>query len=73
MSQTLSPHNGKTKTFVRNFSDFVNQVSPLKGKADESIVPFDVIALFITVPVLLAVATTRKVPEKDSKQFKGED
>ena len=67
----LSPLIGNTVHHILNTQTFVEKVKDLKLQPDESLVSFDVTALFTSIPVNDTLEVIKELLEKDNSWKKG--
>ena len=65
LAQILTPLAGKTDSYVKNSSDFVQKVKEAGAQEGEKMVSFDVVSLFTKVPVEDALQAIAMLLTKD--------
>ena len=71
VADILSPLIGNTVHHILNTQTFVEEVKDLKLHPDESLVSFDVTALFTSIPVNDTLEVIKEILEKDNSWKKG--
>ena len=66
VANILSPLIGKSKHHINNTQSFVEQIHDLQLEPDESLVSFDVSALFTSIPVDKTLDIVRELLNKDT-------
>lgn len=65
LAKILSPLAGKTSSFVKNSTDFANQIKQKTIQSSDTMVGFDVVSLFTKVPIADALATISNLLSQD--------
>ena len=65
LAQILSPMMGKTDFTVKNSVEFCEQMKNIPLKEDEELVCFDVVSLFTSIPVELAIQVAKDLLSND--------
>ena len=70
MAKILKPLVGLSKNHVHNTRDFVEQLKEIRSKKEESMVSYDVTALFTSVPIppVLKIIEEKLIQDKDLQQ-----
>ncbi|XP_068704374.1 uncharacterized protein [Montipora capricornis] len=69
LAQTLKPLVGKTDFTVKTTLDFCDQIKHVKLEEDDELVSFDVVSLFTSIPMKLAIQVATDVLSKDDTLY----
>ena len=67
LARILKPLTGNTIHHVNNSSEFADDIKKIKLEEGECIIPYDVSALFTSIPVQSAIQVTKKKLEQDTE------
>ena len=65
----LKPLVGRTDSFVKDSSSFVNELKEVKLSPDDKLVSFDVVSLFTKIPINEAIEVINRITDPNTAQL----